>query len=142
MRNCSELQEQANPLPRSGSWTPPRIRFNPFQFPTIMDSMTKNIRKEALWQTMFANDVALGAREKDVLELELEQWREALEKRGMVETDPWWSPTSTAMGSLVPATHCSFAPIIICAERRSPTAQLDSPFSPCRLCSISPSRKC
>ena len=52
-----------------------------------MDSMTKNIRKEALWQTMFANDVALGAREKDVLELELEQWREALEKRGMVETE-------------------------------------------------------
>ena len=32
---------------------------------------------------MFADDVVLCAREKDVLELELEQWREALEKRGM-----------------------------------------------------------
>ena len=34
---------------------------------------------------MFADDVVLCAREKelDVLEVELEQWREALEKRGM-----------------------------------------------------------
>ena len=48
-----------------------------------MDSLTENIRKEAPWQMMFADDVVLGAREKNVLELELEQWREALEKRGM-----------------------------------------------------------
>ena len=32
---------------------------------------------------MFPDDVVLCTREKDVLELELEQWREALEKRGM-----------------------------------------------------------
>ena len=32
---------------------------------------------------MFADDVVLCGREKNVLELELEQWREALEKRGM-----------------------------------------------------------
>ena len=32
---------------------------------------------------MFADDVVLCAREKDMLELKLEQWREALEKRGM-----------------------------------------------------------
>ena len=32
---------------------------------------------------MFADDVMLCVREKDVLELELEQWRDALEKRGM-----------------------------------------------------------
>ena len=32
---------------------------------------------------MFTDDVVLCAREKDVLELELEQWREAMEKRGM-----------------------------------------------------------
>ncbi len=30
---------------------------------------------------MFADDVVLCAREKDVLELELEQWREALGPR-------------------------------------------------------------
>ena len=32
---------------------------------------------------MFADNVVLCAREKDELELELEQWRESLEKRGM-----------------------------------------------------------
>ena len=32
---------------------------------------------------MFADDVVLCPREKDVLESELEQWREALEKIGM-----------------------------------------------------------
>ena len=32
---------------------------------------------------MFADDVVLCAREKNLLELELEQWREALEKTGM-----------------------------------------------------------
>ena len=32
---------------------------------------------------MFADDVVLCVREKDVLELDLEQRREALEKRGM-----------------------------------------------------------
>ena len=32
---------------------------------------------------MFADDVVLCSREKDVLELELEQGRKALEKRGM-----------------------------------------------------------
>ena len=56
---------------------------NPFLFAIMVDSLTENIRKEAHWQMMFADDVVLCAREKDVLELELEQWREALEKRGM-----------------------------------------------------------
>ena len=32
---------------------------------------------------MFPDDVVLCAREKDVMELELEQWREALEKIGI-----------------------------------------------------------
>ena len=48
-----------------------------------MDSLPENIRKEAPWQMMFADDVVLCAREKYVLEAELERWREALEKRRM-----------------------------------------------------------
>ena len=51
--------------------------FSPFLFAIMMDSLTENIRIKAPWQMMFADDVALCAREKDVLELELEQWREA-----------------------------------------------------------------
>ncbi len=56
---------------------------SPFLFTIMMASVTENIRKEAHWQMMFADDVVLCAREKNVLELELEQWREAWEKRGM-----------------------------------------------------------
>ena len=57
--------------------------FSPFLLAIMMDSRTENIRKEAPWQMIFADGVVLCTREKDVLELELEQWREALEKRGM-----------------------------------------------------------
>ena len=57
--------------------------FSPFLCAIMMDSLTENIRKQAPWKMMFADDVVLCAREKDELELELEQWGEALEKRGM-----------------------------------------------------------
>ena len=57
--------------------------FSPFLFAIMMDSLTENIRKESPWQMMFVDDMVLCAREEDVLELELEQWREAWEKRGM-----------------------------------------------------------
>ena len=57
--------------------------FSPFLFAIMVESLTENIRKEAPWQMMFADDVVPCAREKDVPELKLEQWREALEKRGM-----------------------------------------------------------
>ena len=56
---------------------------SPFLFNIMMDSLTENIRKEAPWKMIFADCVVLIAREKDVLELELEQWMEALDKRGM-----------------------------------------------------------
>ena len=51
--------------------------FSPFLFDIMMDSRTENIRKEAPWQIMFADDMVLCGKEKDVLEFELEQWREA-----------------------------------------------------------------
>ena len=46
--------------------------FSPFLFAIMMDSLTENIRKEAPRQMVFADDVVLCAREKGVLELELE----------------------------------------------------------------------
>ena len=49
----------------------------------MMYSLTEDLRKEAPWQMMFADEVVLCAREKYVLELDLEQWMEAFEKRGM-----------------------------------------------------------
>ena len=47
--------------------------FSPSLFAIMLESLTENIRKEAPWQMMFADDVELCARENDVLELELEQ---------------------------------------------------------------------
>ena len=44
-----------------------------------MDSLTEKNH----WQMMFADDMVLCARQKDVLELELGQWRDALDKRGV-----------------------------------------------------------
>ena len=60
-----------------------RSAFSLFLFAIMLVSLTVNIRKEAPWEIMFADDVVLCAREKEVLELEMEQWSEALEKRGM-----------------------------------------------------------
>ena len=57
--------------------------FSHFLFAIMMDSRTENIRKEELWQMMFADNVVLCAKEKYVLELELEQWMGALGKIGM-----------------------------------------------------------
>ena len=48
---------------------------SPFLSAIIMDSPTENIRNESPWQIMFADDVVLCARDKDVLAFELEQWR-------------------------------------------------------------------
>ena len=67
----------------SGSWPPPRIHFQPFPV-SHHDGFTDGKHpKNAPWQMMLADDVVLCAREKCVLERQLEQWREALEKRGM-----------------------------------------------------------
>ena len=46
--------------------------FSPFLLAIMMDSRTENTRKGAPWQMMFAGDVVLYARDKDVLESELE----------------------------------------------------------------------
>jgi len=55
---------------------------NPFLFAIVMDTVTDNIRKEAPWSMMFADDVVLCCK-KSELEEDLERWRDRLEKRGM-----------------------------------------------------------
>ena len=57
--------------------------FSPFLFAITMDSLTEHIRKKSSRHMMFEDDVVLCARKTDVLEMELLQCREALEKRGM-----------------------------------------------------------
>ena len=55
----------------------------PFLFAIIMDTLTEDIRKEAPWSMLFADDVVLGSVDKETLEEDLGKWRDALEKRGM-----------------------------------------------------------
>ncbi|XP_069994144.1 uncharacterized protein [Penaeus vannamei] len=54
-----------------------------FLFAIIMDLHTKDCRRQAPWNMMFAHDVVLCARAKLELEEDLELWRYALERRGM-----------------------------------------------------------
>ena len=67
----------------SGSWTPSRIRFQPFPVCHHDGFTDEKEQKKAPWHMMFADDVVLCAMDKDELELELEQWSEALDKSGM-----------------------------------------------------------
>ena len=82
LRNCSEVCCRNKRTLCSGRWNPPRIRFQPFPVCHYDGFTDGKHQKKAPWQMMFPDDVVLCTREKDVLELELEQWREALEKRG------------------------------------------------------------
>ena len=82
MRNCNEVGCRNNRTLCSQVGLHQGSAFSPFLFAIMMDSLTENIRKTP-WQMMFGDGVVLCAKEKDVLELEVEQWMEAWEKRGM-----------------------------------------------------------
>ena len=56
---------------------------SPFLFAIIMDVLTKDVRKEAPWDMMFADDIVLCREDKDELEVSLERWRKAFEERGL-----------------------------------------------------------
>ena len=56
---------------------------SPFLFAIIMDKLTENIRKEAPWDMLFADDIVLSRQNHRELEEDLEMWRNALEKRGL-----------------------------------------------------------
>ena len=48
-----------------------------------MDRMTDEIREEAPWTMMFADDIAICGESKEQVEEKLESWIYALERRGM-----------------------------------------------------------
>ena len=56
---------------------------SPFLFAIIMDVLTKDVRKEAPWDMMFTDDVALYREDKEELEVYLERWRKVFEQRGL-----------------------------------------------------------
>ena len=56
---------------------------SPFLFAMVMDCLTKDVRSEAPWTMMFADDVVICAERQEEVEERLERWRRALEDRGM-----------------------------------------------------------
>ena len=56
---------------------------SPCLFAMVMDRMTDEIREEAPWTMMFADDIVICSEGKEQVEEKLESWRYALERRGM-----------------------------------------------------------
>ena len=73
MRNCSEVCCRNKRTLCRRSWSPPRIRFQPFRLCHHDGFPDGKHQTKTLWQMMFTDDVVLCAREKDVLELEMKQ---------------------------------------------------------------------
>ena len=56
---------------------------SPCLFAMVMDRMTDEVREEAPWTMMFADDIVICSESKEQVEEKLESWRYALERRGM-----------------------------------------------------------
>ena len=56
---------------------------SPCLFAMVMDRITDDIREEAPWTMMFADDIVICSDSKERVEEKLETWRCALERRGM-----------------------------------------------------------
>ena len=56
---------------------------NPCLFAMVMDRMTDDIREEAPWTMMFADDIVVCSESKEGVEEKLESCRYALESRGI-----------------------------------------------------------
>ena len=49
----------------------------------MIEWMTNQIRQEAPWAMMFADDIVICSESKEHVEEKLESWRYALERRGL-----------------------------------------------------------
>ena len=56
---------------------------SPFPFAIIIDRLTEDIRKDAPWDMLFADDIILSRQNHRELEEDLEIWRNALDRRGL-----------------------------------------------------------
>lgn len=56
---------------------------SPYLFNLLMDDSVQNIKEEAPWTMLFADDIVLVDESRDGVERKLERWRRALEERGL-----------------------------------------------------------
>ena len=56
---------------------------SPFLFAIIINRLTEDIRKDASWDMLFADDIVLSRKNHRELEDDLDIWRNAMERRGL-----------------------------------------------------------
>ena len=56
---------------------------SPFLFAIIIDRLMEDIRKDASWDMLFADDIVLSRQNHRQLEEDLEIWRNPLERGGL-----------------------------------------------------------
>ncbi|MCJ8733950.1 hypothetical protein PDJAM_G00229570 [Pangasius djambal] len=56
---------------------------SPFLFAMVMDQLSEEVRQESPYTMMFADDIVICSESKEQVEVNLERWRFALERRGM-----------------------------------------------------------
>ncbi|KAK3569040.1 hypothetical protein QTP86_021557 [Hemibagrus guttatus] len=56
---------------------------SPFLFAIVMDQLSEEVRQESPWTMMFADDIVICSESREQVEVDLERWRFALERRGM-----------------------------------------------------------
>ncbi|XP_047469505.1 uncharacterized protein LOC125025530 [Penaeus chinensis] len=78
--HLSHFCSQSPLRPRANTWQ--GSAHKPFLFAYFIDSLTGSKQKEAPWDMLFANDVLSGETKEEVDE-KLEEWRAAVEDRGM-----------------------------------------------------------
>ena len=54
-----------------------------FLFAVVLDELSKSIQETVPWCMLFADDIVLVAETKQILNARLEEWREALEGKGL-----------------------------------------------------------
>ena len=60
---------------------------SPCLFSMVMDRMTDEIREEAPWTMIFADDIVICSESKAQVEEKLESWRYALERKNRRKTE-------------------------------------------------------
>ncbi|KAK3532054.1 hypothetical protein QTP86_003542 [Hemibagrus guttatus] len=55
-----------------------------FLFAMVMDQLSEEVRQESPWAMMFADDIVICSESREQVEENLERWRFALERRGMM----------------------------------------------------------
>ncbi|KAK3539810.1 hypothetical protein QTP70_013293, partial [Hemibagrus guttatus] len=56
---------------------------SPFLFAIVMDQLSEEVRQESPWTMMFEDDIVICSESREQVEVNLESWRFALERRGM-----------------------------------------------------------